>query len=90
MTTVHGKRFTNYSVRKTYIAKGRCAITAITGHNSEQSIAEYADSDLEDHQKISLLMHDSCSYLPVLHTEFSHIQHRVGGGGGGLAAEVGY
>ena len=55
-----------------------CYYSTITGHKSEQSIAEYADSDLEDHQKISLLMHDSCSYLPVLHTEFSHIWHRVG------------
>ena len=64
-----------------YIAKGRSAINAITAHKSEQSIAEYADSDLEDHQKLSLLMHDSCSYLPVLHTEFSHIRHHVGGSG---------
>ena len=58
-----------------------CYHSTITGHKSEQSIAEYADSDLEDHQKISLLMHDSCSYLPVLHTEFSHIRHHVGGSG---------
>ena len=31
-------------------------ITAITGHKSEQSIAQYADTDLEDHRKISLLI----------------------------------
>ena len=31
-------------------------ITAITGHKSEQNIAQYADTDLEDHRKISLLI----------------------------------
>ena len=31
-------------------------ITAITGHMSKQSIAQYADTDLEDHRKISLLI----------------------------------
>ena len=57
-----GKRFTNHSVRKTLVRKlqkggvSNDKITAITGHKSEQSIAQYADTDLEDHRKISLLI----------------------------------
>ena len=57
-----GKRFTNHSIRKTLVRKlqkggvSNDKITAITGHKSEQSIAQYADTDLEDHRKISLLI----------------------------------
>ena len=57
-----GKRFTNHSVRKTLVRKlqkggvSNDKITAITGHKNEQSISDYADTDLEDHQKISLLI----------------------------------
>ena len=57
-----GKRFTNHSVRKTLVRKlqkggvSNDKITAITGHKSEQSIAQYADTDLEDHRKINLLI----------------------------------
>ena len=53
---------TNHSVRKTLVRKlqkggvSNDKITAITGHKNEQSISDYADTDLEDHQKISLLI----------------------------------
>ena len=54
-----GKRYTNHSVRKTLVRKlqkggiSNDKITAITGHKSEQSIAYYAATDLDDHQSIS-------------------------------------
>ena len=56
------KRFTNYSIQKTLVCKLQKGgvpngkITAITGYKSEQSIAQYADTDLEEHQIISLLI----------------------------------
>ena len=66
-----GKRFTNHSVRKTLVRKlqkgGNDKITAITGHKSEQSIAEYADTDLEDHRRISLLIsHNAAPPQPTV------------------------
>ena len=57
-----GKRFTNHSVRKTLVCKlqkggvSNDKITAITGHKNEQSIADYADTDLDDHKNISLII----------------------------------
>ena len=54
-----GKRYTNHSVRKTLVCKLQKSgvpndkITVITGHKSEQSIAYYADTDLDDHQSIN-------------------------------------
>ena len=68
-----GKRFTNHSVRKTLVRKLQKGgvpndkITAITGHKSEQSIAEYADTDLEDHRRISLLIsHNAAAPHPTV------------------------
>ena len=68
-----GKRFTNQSIRKTLVRKlqkggvSNDKITAITGHKSEQSIAQYADTDLEDHRKISLLIsHNAAAPQPTV------------------------
>ena len=71
-----GKRFTNHSVRKTLVHKLQKGgvpndkITAITGHKSEQSIAEYADTDLEDHRRISLLIsyNAAAPHPPIPHS----------------------
>ena len=52
------KRFTNHSVRKTTVRKLQKAgvtndrISAITGHQNEQSLRDYADADPEDHRHI--------------------------------------
>ena len=68
-----GKRFTNHSVRKTLVRKlqkegvPNDKITAITGHKSEQSIAEYTDTDLEDHRRITLLIsHNAAPPQPTV------------------------
>ena len=71
------KRFTNHSVRKTTIRKlqkgglSNDKITAITGHKNEQSLREYADTDLEDHRKMSTLLskhplQDSTNAMPIV------------------------
>ena len=67
------KRFTNHSVRKTLVRKLQKGgvpndkITAITGHKSEKSIAEYADIDLEDHRRSSLLIsHNAAAPHPTV------------------------
>lgn len=57
-----GKRYTNHSVRKTTVRKLQKAgisndkIAAITGHKSEQTLRDYAATDMEDHQKISNIL----------------------------------
>ena len=67
-----GKRFPNHSIWKKVckLQKGAVSnnkITAITGHKSEQSIAQYADTDLEDQQKISLLIsHNAAATQPTV------------------------
>ena len=53
------KRYTNHSVRKTMVHKLQKAgfsndkIASISGHKSEQSLRDYSDIDMEDHQQIS-------------------------------------
>ena len=55
---VTNKRFTNHSLRKTTVTKLRKAgatsreIMAITGHKSEQSLADYDALDLSDHRHL--------------------------------------
>ena len=68
-----GKRFTNHSVQKTQVRKLQKGgepndkITAITGRKSEQSIAEYPDTDIEDHRRISLLIsHNAAASQPTV------------------------
>ena len=43
-------------VRKLQKGVSNGKITAITGHKNEQSISDYADTDLEDHKNISFLI----------------------------------
>jgi len=56
------KKFTNHSVRKTTVRKLQKAgvfndkIAAITGHQNEQSLRDYANADPEDHQAISEIL----------------------------------
>jgi len=56
------KKFTNHSVRKTTVCKLQKAgvsndkIAAITGHQNEQSLRDYANADPEDHQAISEIL----------------------------------
>lgn len=53
------KNFTNHSVCKTVVMKLKRAgvasrdITAITGHESEESLKSYDENDLADHKKLS-------------------------------------
>jgi len=57
------KKFTNHSVQKTTVHKLQKAgilndnIAAITGHHNEQSLRDYATTDLEDHKA----MHRHCT-----------------------------
>ena len=57
-----GRRYTNNSVRKTNVQKLQKAgisndkIATITGHKSEQTLRDYATTDMEDHQKISKIL----------------------------------
>ena len=55
---ITSKRFTNHSLRKTTVTKLRKSgatnreIMAITGHKSEQSLADYDTLDLDDHHHL--------------------------------------
>jgi len=57
-----GKKYTNHSVHKTTVGKlenagiSKDKIAAITGHKSEQTLRDYATTDMEDHQKISKIL----------------------------------
>ena len=57
-----GCRFTNHSIRKTTVRKLQKAgisndkIASITGHKSEETLRDYAATDMEDHKKISNIL----------------------------------
>ena len=57
-----GRRFTNHSIRKTTVRKLQKAgisndkIASITGHKSEETLRDYAATDMEDHKKISNIL----------------------------------
>lgn len=80
---VTGKNFTNHSLRKTTVKKLKKAgvsntdIMAITGHKSEQSLADYDQLDLEDHHRLgSILSHDP--KLPSASTSNNTTSHQSG------------
>ena len=56
------KKFTNHCVRKTLVRKlqkhgiSNDKIASITGHSTEQSLRDYADTDLSDHASISKIL----------------------------------
>ena len=56
------KNFTNHSVRKTLVRKlqksgiSNDKIASITGHSSEQSLRDYAATDIADHAKMSKIL----------------------------------
>ena len=67
-----GRRYTNHSVRKTTVWKlqksgiSNDKIVAITGYKSEQTLRDYAATDMEDHQKISkTLSSKKCDVVAV-------------------------
>ena len=57
-----GRRFTNHSVRKTTVRKLQKAgisndkIASITGHKNEETLRDYAATDMDDHMKISNIL----------------------------------
>ena len=56
-----GRRFTNHSIRKTTVCKLQKAgisndkIASITGHKSEETLRDYAATDMEDHKISNIL-----------------------------------
>ena len=67
------KKFTNHCVRKTLVRKlqkqgvTNDKIASITGHSSEQSLRDYADTDLSDHSSISKIL--SLPHRPSLESQ---------------------
>ena len=70
------KNFTNHSIRKTTVCKLQKAgisndkIAAITGHKNEQSLRDYASTDLDDHRKLSNVLSAVSTRAPL--TEPDH------------------
>ena len=62
------KKFTNHCVRKTLVRKlqkhgiSNDKIASITGHSNEQTLRDYANTDLSDHASISKIL--SLSHQP--------------------------
>ena len=64
------KWFTNHSVRKTTVHKFQKAgvsndkIAAVTEHRNEQSLRDYAMTDMQDHQHIRSILSKPCAVTP--------------------------
>ena len=66
VTTMGGftddRRFTNHSIRKTTVRELQKAgisndkIASITGHKCEESLRDYASTDISDHNRMSLIL----------------------------------
>ena len=73
------KNFMNHSVQKTLVRKlqksgiSNDKIASITGHSSEQSLRDYADTDIADHAKMSKIL-SSHSHPPQPPQQKQHVR----------------
>lgn len=64
------KHFTNHSIRKTTVEKLQIAgvlndnIASITGHKNEKSLKDYAETDIDDHVAISIILSQPVTTQP--------------------------